>query len=268
MALTDALKGHWRLEEASAANRLDSSGFGHTMFDNHAVPRNVGGRVGNCAEFFRAHNGDYLSANDCANLSIGDNDMSATCWLNMTDWNNGQGIFGKYGALAGNREWVIKCDASNLFTVEWANAHSVKCNTFGAVAPANWYFVGMTYDSVANLLSIMVNGSANKDTVAAATPGKDGGTGMMIGRCEGGNYFNGVIDECSYWKRIISNGEYNWLYKSGSGRAWPWAELGTGVNQIIWTMFEFYKELKRGLIPPEELQRRYRGLKDQGLVTI
>ena len=42
-------------------------------------------------------------------------------------------------------------------------------------------------------------------------------------------------------------------------------------NQVIWIMSklrDFFKDLREGLIPPEELQRRYRGLKDQGLVTI
>lgn len=44
-----------------------------------------------------------------------------------------------------------------------------------------------------------------------------------------------------------------------------------GGNQVIWIMSkiqDFFKDLKAGLIPPEELQNRYRGLKNQGLLTI
>jgi len=48
-------------------------------------------------------------------------------------------------------------------------------------------------------------------------------------------------------------------------------QAATGGNQVIWIMSkmrDFFKDLREGLIPPEELQRRYRGLNDQGLVTI
>ena len=42
-------------------------------------------------------------------------------------------------------------------------------------------------------------------------------------------------------------------------------------NQVVWMMskiHDFFKDLREGLIPPEELQHRYRGLKNQGLLTI
>lgn len=46
---------------------------------------------------------------------------------------------------------------------------------------------------------------------------------------------------------------------------------GGAGHQIVWIMSkmrDFFKDLKAGLLSPEELQQRYRELKSQGLVTI
>lgn len=220
MALTDGLISHWRLDEASGV-ALDAYGT-NTLTDNNTV--GVGtGKVNGCRDF-ESDNSEFFSIADNASLSTGDIDFELSCWVNAE-------------SLSGNPMIVSKMDAANTGASEyqlfwsstfsrfrWAVYGGAGLNTAAnsSVIPSTgtWYFVSAYHDSVNNLVGIAVN--AGTPVTTACTHGsRDSAQSFRIGaRGTGAGdelHWDGLIDELSFWKRVLSAGERTQLYNSGNG---------------------------------------------------
>lgn len=219
MSLLTNLVSYWKLDEASG-NALDAHGS-NTLTDNASVG-SAAGKINNARDF-ESSTHQYFSIADNAALSTGDIDFTFACWVKAESLVNYPVILGKWGTYAGYREFVLYYDTSSFrfqFAVESSGGTlaSAVANTFGAASTGTWYFVVGWHDSVNNLVGISIN-AGTADTVSHTLGVRDSTLQFQIG---GSNqnvqslFWDGLIDEVGFWKRVLTSQERTDLYNGGS----------------------------------------------------
>jgi hypothetical protein len=226
VALTDNLVAFWELEEASGT-RNDSASTNH-LTDNNTVTQNTG-KVGNCAEFNGAN--EYLSIADNAALSAGDTDFSFNVWVNpdvLAPGNNtvlsktlatgasDEEYFLRYLNVVGNWHWQLQGGTSYPGVT-----------ALGTPATGTWTMLTVWHDSVNNEIGIVVNAGTAATTSWAGGVNDSGGP-FNIGRyaTAGVQYFDGLIDQVGFWRRVLTSGDRTTLYNAGAGLSY--AAMGGG----------------------------------------
>jgi Concanavalin A-like lectin/glucanases superfamily len=222
MPLTDSLISYWKLDESSG-DALDAHGT-NDLTDNNTVG-SASGKI-NGARDFEAANGEYFSRADNAGLSTGDIDFTFAAWVNAESLSGFPVVANKgWAGSGGGREWILyyRTDASRFrFAVENETAE-VDANTLGAASTGTWYHVVCWHDSVNNQIGIAVNGGS-ADTAAYSGGVTDAAGDFRIGASPTQSlYWDGLIDEAGFWKRVLSSAERLVLYNGGSGLAYPFA---------------------------------------------
>lgn len=205
-----SLVAYWKFDEASGT-RVDSTGRGNSLTDNNTVT-SAAGKVGNAAEFVTA-NSEFLSRSSTADLQPGTGSFTIAGWFRAATVTGDFGILGKWGPFA-DREYLFDLFNGDLYwLVDNGSAiHSV----IRPVAINTWYFAVGIYDAGASQISLTLNQGA------AATAAHTGGAHVTsepfeIGRYAGGRYFNGLMDEWGFWKRLLTAAEQTQLFNGGSG---------------------------------------------------
>ncbi len=135
----------------------------------------------------------------------------------------------------------ITTTAANTTTdVSYTGTHVLAANT--------WYFVSMTYDSVAGLNGY-VNGVLDGSAAANGTAADNTGVFEIGGNypCCGGRYLNGQISDVSIYNVALTSAQVNTLYTGGSitsGLIGQWninegtgttaVDSSTGGNNLTW----------------------------------
>ncbi len=219
MALTDNLMAYWELEESSGT-RNDAHSTNH-LTDNNTVLSGTG-KVGTAADF-EYDNSEYLSIVDNANLSVGNIDFSIAAWVKLESKPVVKGsIVLKEGS--NDLEYSLRWNPSNdrfEFIVTsgagFANSTGIAADTFGAPALATWYFVVAWHDATADTINIQINnGTADSTTYGLGSYNSAApfGIGGMSAYPE---YFDGLIDQVGFWKKVLTTGDKTSLYNSGNG---------------------------------------------------
>lgn len=236
MAMLTSLVSYYALDEASG-NGLDSHGS-NTLTDTNTVAAATG-KVSGCRDF-ELSNSEKLTINDNASFSVGDIDFSIAAWFNGESFVSGSDencIVGKRADSnaatgleywlrqnAGNLQFLVSSDGGvgGLSSVTWSATPST----------ATWYFVVVWHDSVNNQIGIQVN-DGTAVTAAHSTGVVDGTAPFVIGATgAGAGYFDGLIDEVAFAKRIWTPTEKTWIYNSGNGRSYAdWAATEVTVRQ-------------------------------------
>ncbi len=231
MALTDSLVSHWAMNEASG-NALDSFGS-NTLTETSGTIDSAVGKVGNCRDF-EAGDTEYFELADNASLSTGDIDFTFACWINFESIATFPVIFSKSVNSGNQREYMLFCDTGVnrlIFRVSSNGTATTdrQATTLGAPTTATWYFVVCWHDSVNNTLNIQVN-NGTADSTSYSSGVFDSTAPFQIGaQSSVGIYFDGLIDEVSFWKRVLTAPERTTLYNSGAGLAYPWTSLPIGA---------------------------------------
>ena len=124
--------------------------------------------------------------------------------------------------------------------ISYAGSHVLAVNT--------WYFISMTYDSVAGLTGY-VNGAVDGSAAANGTAADNTGPFEIGGNypCCGGRYLNGQISDVSIYNVALTSAQINTLYTGGSitsGLIGQWdidegagttaIDSSTGGNNLTW----------------------------------
>lgn len=246
MALTDNLVSFWELEESSDGSapvtREDAHGT-NDLTDNNTTPSTTG-KVGNCCDFERG-NSERLSIADNTDLSTGNIDFTANFWINGETLDQNP-ILGKWQwGGSGQNEWVAwtQTDAKPQFSVSSTGSNTVTVSWGSALSTATWYMITCWHDATADKIYITVNANATPAETAHTLGVFDGTREFAIGG-SASNFFDGLIDQVGFWKRVLTSDERTSLYNSGNGlsyaamaggggrttkntRAWP---LGTEIG--------------------------------------
>jgi hypothetical protein len=231
MALKDNLVSHWKLDEASG-NRADSHGS-NTLTDNNTVGSGTG-KIGNGADFVAA-NSEYLSCADTAGLSGGDVDFELGLWVKLDSLATTQKIYLKgngsgYEFYLDFENVTAQFRATFYASDGFTDGQSVLAANFGAIDAGTWYRVHTWHDSVNNLIGISVNGTINTDN--RTTGVFDSDRDVNIGRSPFGEHFDGLIDEVSFWKRIVGTTDRAEIYNAGAGLDFDLWDAGGGGLSI------------------------------------
>ena len=226
------LIGWWSLNETSG-NRADSSINALTLTDNNTVA-SATGKVSNAADF-EASNSEFLERADSALLSTGDIDFTVSAWVKLESKSNVMFIVSKRDSSTVQEFNLAYDNVSDRFTFAIMNsAGSVVglayANNLGSPALNTWYYVTGWHDSVNNLISIQVNNGL-PNTVATTGAPSDTSANLRIGALFATEFlfWDGLIDEVTFYKRALTAGERTWLYNNGSGRTYADLSLPPGT---------------------------------------
>jgi hypothetical protein len=225
MSLLTNLISYWKMDEASG-NALDAHGS-NELTDTNTVG-SAGGKVNNARDF-ELSSSEYFTKADNTDLSTGDIDFTISCWVNFESLPGFPGIVTKdggspnreygiyYGAGGGSNRIGFYVSAAGLTIVE------IPADTLGSPSVSTWYFIVAWHDAAANTINIQVN-NGGVDSLAHSTGVFDGAADFRIGTLLGTEFWDGLIDEVGFWKRVLTSDERTSLYNSGNGK--PYSEFG------------------------------------------
>ena len=222
----DNLSAYWKLSEATGATRLDSFGTNHLtpLGGANPGPSQTTGIINFGALFTRA-NSEYLTIADTAALSAGNFDFYGDLTVKLTTKTNLMGIFfkGTADTAAGLEYRLLYSTALDRF--QWlvsdgVTATTVTSNAFGAVPTGVFIHITVWHDSVNNVIGIRINDTA-QDTAAHTAGSQDTAGNFQVGRTFGGNFFDGVVDEFAFGKKVPTAAEMTQFYNSGFADTYP-----------------------------------------------
>ncbi|MEC5129680.1 autotransporter-associated beta strand repeat-containing protein [Verrucomicrobiales bacterium BCK34] len=199
------LNGFWRMEEAggTAATATDdqvrdaSGNDGHGTLNNGAT---VSGRL-----VLDGAN-DHLEVGSVGDLGL-NGSFTATATINLNDLLGDNTIFGTNRSGAGlGLHLVIRAGKPHFGFFSNDTGSSMLLNT------GQDYQVTFRYDAIAQTQTIFVDGvqiAQGTGKAAFAGPASDL---VQIGKWNGGNYFNGEIDDAAIIGRAMTNAEIAALY--------------------------------------------------------
>jgi len=200
------LVGHWEFNE----NVIDSSdhyNHGHI----YGSPEFVSGYANDNAIKFNTEE-DYVEIPESPDFSVTSFTVSARVkipnsipdgWRTIVEHNRwGQNWFGIWKSANGKK-----------FHFRWTN-HGIATSDFSTtISPNQWYYVAATYDSSKETAKMYLDGKLDKTIENAAIP-KSVDSKLRIGlNLDGGEYFNGIIDDVRIYNHVLSNAEIQDLLK-------------------------------------------------------
>lgn len=214
MALTDSLISYWKLDEASGT-RVDVHGS-NDLTDNNTVG-SASGKINNGADFESA-NSEFLSHTSNSDLQTGDIDFTFTAWINIETLVHGI-IVSKDDDAANSRDYTLDMGdfQSPRFYIK-GGTHLVEWS--GDLSTSTWYFIVGWHDATANTVNLQVNNATPESATTSGTAPDVSSAVFMIGAREYSGfegYFDGIIDEVGFWKRVLTSQERTDLYNSGNG---------------------------------------------------
>jgi hypothetical protein len=201
---TANLVSYWKLDETTGT-RLDAVGAHHLTPTNNPV--GAAGKIGNGCDFEFSSSQQLLCASTPA-LQTGDIDFTWTFWL-------------KLESLPGAANGLIYKEIEHQFYIQ--NDQRILFHTIVLVYGATtlnlgeWYFVAGWHDAAADTVNIQINnGTVASSATGGAVPGINSNP-LTIGALNGNYFFDGVIDEVGFWKRLLTPAERTALYNGGAG---------------------------------------------------
>lgn len=217
---TTNLVSFWKLDETSG-NANDSYGT-NTLTNNNTVTYTTG-KINNGASFTRASS-KSLSRADNASLSITGN-LSISMWVNFATTPTSGNHFGLVAKLEGSPNYSYALTLHHngtgleLYFQNSTNGTAVT-QKFVDWTPttSTWYHVMAIYTAAAGSVAFYVNGSQQGSTQSGlGTSIYDSTSTFYIGRYDGGNYMDGLIDEVGIWNTALTGTDVTTLYNGGAG---------------------------------------------------
>ena len=230
MSLLDNLISYWKLDEASG-NAIDSHGT-NTLTDENTVGT-AAGKISNARDF-EANNAERFFIASNASLQTGDIDFTFSFWMNPETVGNFAVMVNKSGAAAADREYAVYNSFANQlnFFIYDPAGNIVNVNSGVSLIVGTWFHVLVWHDSVANQIAISVN-NATPVTLSHSTGVRTNNFEFQLGaRKDQGFFYDGLIDECGFWKRVLTPAERTALYNGGNGLSYD-AFGGGGIIPIL-----------------------------------
>ncbi|MEX2143233.1 MAG: LamG-like jellyroll fold domain-containing protein [Anaerolineales bacterium] len=226
---SQGLAAYWPMDEASGA-ALDSNGANFLNEKDGSLGSAAG--IVNTGRDFELNDTEYFSRGDLPDLSTGDIDFTWSLWVKPESIGPNMWLVQKADTptTAADYEYLlfVVANAGNAprFRVGNGSAYAnVTANT--SLTAGSWYHIVAWHDSVNDEIGISVNGGAPV-TQAYSSGGQDTSGNLVVGASlinnTPGNYFDGVIDEVGFWKRVLSPQEIAALYNIGNGLAYAEAD--------------------------------------------
>ena len=214
-SVNEGLVAYYKLDGTSGPV-VDETGNNNGV--NYEAARGVTGKVGSAFDFDGIN--DYVSipySSDFA-YTIGQDDITVSAWVYPFDKDNPD-----HGAIYSDRAagndvaaLVMAINQGYFYLGGWsptATDYSVP----QVLVPSNnqWYLMTAVFNSTE--AKLYINGDLESSTSLTGVSLANGGTGMLLGKAQGGyweNYFDGKIDEVKIWNRALSASEVKSLFQN------------------------------------------------------
>ncbi|MEK7133852.1 MAG: LamG domain-containing protein [Patescibacteria group bacterium] len=214
-SLLAGLLSYWKFDEPSG-DASDSSGNGKTL-TNNASTTFVGGKINNAvdlerdsSQFFSRSNGGYYD-NTAGTVS---------CWVNPESVTHASQSFPVASTLTNVGSGGFHLDISRISSTlrSFFGAGNQAANGTTTLATSTWYMATFTWNTAGKTLYLNGMPEASNTNAETMTAGE---TTLYIGNDKFNEYFDGMLDECGIWNRVLSPSEITTLYNSGSGLQYP-----------------------------------------------
>jgi len=228
---TSNLVSSWSMDETSGT-RADSHGS-NDLTDNNTVSYATG-VISNAANFISA-NSENLSSSTQPVTGAGA--RAAEFWFKTSS--TADQALTSYGQNANGQWWRIRIENGVIYQRVTNGAKSWS-NTWN---DGNWHHLVMQVDANSTIDDVVlyIDGTLQSSSGATTTQAINTGTGdLYFGREASGSIgYDGDIDECRYWNRVLTADEITWLYNSGSGRSYSdisfgWSPLDEASLDSYW----------------------------------
>lgn len=169
--------------------------------------------VAELAAQFTAANSEFLSVPSNASLQTGDIDFAVSGWIYNDSQANGR-LYVTKGTGFAVQEYSLFNSAGTSYSLRLQNGSiSITAPSFTGA----WDFIVFWHDSVANTVSIQVNGGAiisaaySGGVIASTDP-------FNLGGSSSGASHDGRMQGVTFHKRTLTASERTWLYNAGAGR--------------------------------------------------
>jgi hypothetical protein len=220
----------WSLDETSGT-RADSHGT-NDLTDVNTVGY-ASGKISNAGDF-EADNNESLYIASNSDVTTGNIDFTFCGWVyfeSLTGAGTGKVVAGKYDTALG-REWLLYVEdasggAENFYFAVSQDGSGITDSVFMDPDPVvdTWYFVVCWHDSVNNTINLQINNGtpiSKSYSAGVATSSARFALGALLSNNSpyAPYAMDGLIDEASFWKRVLTSDERTWLYNSGNGRGY------------------------------------------------
>lgn len=233
MALTDNLRGYYKLNETSGTSAADSSGNGYTgTLDTYTF--NSNGKLGYCVSGTTTGYGVNcgLVVNPGANQAF-----SINMWVNLTTISATNVFYGSVGGTAGYYGYLTSTGSFyiNIYKDGTYGLGKSFTGVHTAIGTGSWKMLTFPYDGSGNAsgMKFYINGveyttglSVTQNTLSNQSPAT--GANFMFGSYTATNAYQikGRIDECGAWYRDLTSTEISTLYNGGLGLTYPFSTSG------------------------------------------
>ena len=213
MALTDNLKGYWKLDESSG-NAVDSLGI-NTLVNTNTLTY-VAGKIGNCALSDQV-NSRYLVKTSPSSLPSGAVDVTLNIWANPSSEPSLSGW--GFGTAGTSQAGTILFGLSGPYFGGYSNDVYVS-----QTIPTNeWHMHTITIKASTKKVNFYYDGShIGTEQTLPNTPNYGSGA-VWIGPQGTWNTtcFPGKLDEAGIWQSVLTQEEITALYNGGAGLTYP-----------------------------------------------
>lgn len=217
--LLNGLQVYYKLEDLT-----DSSGNSLTLTNNNTVTF-VAGKVNNCANFV-ATSLQSLTHADAAPFQMGAaTDFTVAMWFNAASGDTARRHMFCYGNIHDGQSSIgygfFRWNESIQASIGDGTA-SVRIEKTSAF-DGNWHLVVATY-ARAGSVTLYYDNSLVTSASIATIGSVNSSSGFFIGdKGALDSYYNGKIDEGGIWNRVLTSGERDELWNSGTGRTYPFS---------------------------------------------
>jgi len=210
----DGLVGYWHLDEGTSTLAYDNSGYGNngTLYNTPTWQGSNNCKAGKCLDLNGTNQYIEVSSNTTLDLaSVG----TVAAWIKIpSSWSGSSypNVVGK-GANAGwdTDGWSLYAfgPASNAIGVGFRNGGTTLNISFTNTLKDQWvHIVGVWNGS---MVLIYQNGVLKNSTGQAINPPSTSSP-VTVGKDNGGQYFDGLIDEVRIYNRALSAAEILQMY--------------------------------------------------------
>jgi hypothetical protein len=226
VALSDSLVRYFSLDEASG-DAIDAVG-GQNLTETGGTIDAVAGKVGGARDFEVADT-EYFRTTAESDLRGGNTDFTIAGWF-RAESRSGTSfdpIVSKWGST---HEYVLWLGggATLLWSLAAAGGAGESSLIVGDFTDGSYYFVVAWHDAAANLMAACVNdGAVQSQAFDAAGVESSAQEFALGGGDNGAAFFDGILDEWGFWRRVLTASEITDLYNGGNGRSYAYIAPST-----------------------------------------
>lgn len=218
-ALTDDIKAYYKFDNDTSI--IDSTGNGNNGTNNGATYSGSG--LINGAYSFTTN--DYIDIGDVSDTQ----NFSISGWFNADSFAGNNYIIDNQGSTSG---YLIRLQSGTLYFYVGDGSDFININNGFVLNTSQWYNFVVQYNDDNNTMQLFLDGvlvaSDTQQTLQQVSQN------ILIGSLDGSSsFFNGDLDELSFWDRPLSQTEITELYNSGTGLQYPFNGTPSTLADIL-----------------------------------